>query len=202
MSAMASVAACTGAAVHVLAPAPAHKRSTCGGVTTTGSVSVPARNSTTRARSDQAKLSWRGFTTAPTGAWSSGRSRLQATHSQRSAGRRMGACETTPPTTPGTDTTPHKPAREDPSSLSMIVRRSSASRSFVPAAARLRALQLDPPARRRKPGKVPFLFGPNRRVIDARPEHEGQASVRTPSRDGDEGGMGQLHLEPLGRHLR
>jgi hypothetical protein len=45
---------------------------------------------------------------------------------------------------PGTTTTLIKPARMDTSSLSMIIRRSSASSSFVLAAARLRALQLDP----------------------------------------------------------
>ena len=57
----------------------------------------------------------------------------------------MGACETTPPATPGDNHDPLKNQHErSPSSLSMIVRRSSASSSFVLAAARLRALQLDP----------------------------------------------------------
>jgi len=46
---------------------------------------------------------------------------------------------------PGTTTRPpQKPARKDPSPLPMIPRRPSASSSFVLAAARLRALQLDP----------------------------------------------------------
>ena len=48
------------------------------------------------------------------------------------------------PPHPGTPTRPSKPARKDLSSLSMIWRRSSASSSFVLAAARLRALQQDP----------------------------------------------------------
>lgn len=57
----------------------------------------------------------------------------------------MGACETTPPTTPaGHDTTPKRHPKETFLVSSMIRRRSSASSSFVPAAARLRALQLHP----------------------------------------------------------
>ena len=61
------------------------------------------------------------------------------------ARRRMGACETTPPAThrePAHD--PDKPTATEPSSPSMIFRRLPASSSFVLAAARLRALQLDP----------------------------------------------------------
>jgi len=52
----------------------------------------------------------------------------------------MGACETTPPATHtrGTQPAPSLPR------LSIIGRRSPASSSFVLAAARLRALQLDP----------------------------------------------------------
>ena len=53
---------------------------------------------------------------------------------------------------PGTATTPHKPARKGPSSLPMIGRRSPASSSFVLAAARLRALQLDPSRAATEPG--------------------------------------------------
>ncbi len=57
----------------------------------------------------------------------------------------MGACETTPPAhAPGHPTTLRKHSAKDPSSPPMIHRRSSASSSFVLAAARLRALQLDP----------------------------------------------------------
>ena len=62
------------------------------------------------------------------------------------ARRRMGACETTPPAThrePAHD--PDKPtATGTPSSPPMIFRRLPPSSSFVLAAARLRALQLDP----------------------------------------------------------
>src|SRR5947199_10284552 len=57
----------------------------------------------------------------------------------------MGACEITPPASTGNQhTTPDNPtATGPPSSLLRIFRRLPASSSFVLAAARLRALQLD-----------------------------------------------------------
>jgi hypothetical protein len=61
------------------------------------------------------------------------------------ARRRMGARETTPPATPGMHHDPfHNQHEHGSSSLPMIRRRWAASSSFVLAAARLRALQLDP----------------------------------------------------------
>ena len=63
----------------------------------------------------------------------------------------MGACEITPSASTGnTHATPDKPTVTGPSSPSMIFRPLPASSSFVLAAARLRALQLDPPAARRE----------------------------------------------------
>ena len=60
----------------------------------------------------------------------------------------MGACETTPATTstgePASDLPFHPTPAAGSSSLPMIGRRLPASSSFVLAAARLRALQLDP----------------------------------------------------------
>ena len=72
------------------------------------------------------------------------------------ARRRMGACETTPPATRrDTHATPDNPDRNrPPSSPSMIFRRSPASSSFVLAAARLRALQLDPWPRGGRTGQL------------------------------------------------
>src|SRR4029077_20788978 len=62
------------------------------------------------------------------------------------ARRRMGACETTPlANAPGNSTrTRISQTANDPPRPSMISRRLPASSSFVLAAARLRALQLDP----------------------------------------------------------
>ena len=72
--------------------------------------------------------------------------------------RRMGACETTPQTStqPGT-ASPCQPATRDlaRSSLPIIGRRLPASSSFVLAAARMRALQLDPAPRGGRTGQLP-----------------------------------------------
>ena len=84
--------------------------------------------------------------------------------SRPGAGCRMGACETTPPastspgetTQPASSTTPQIP--EGSSSPPIIGRRLPASSSFVLAATRLRALQLDPGPRdgtnRQRQGKA------------------------------------------------
>ena len=68
------------------------------------------------------------------------------------ARRRMGACETTPPATHREHA--HDPRQAQPQlalpRLSKIFRRLPASSSFVLAAARLRALQLDPRPRGEK----------------------------------------------------
>src|ERR1700746_2825825 len=87
------------------------------------------------------------------------------------ARRRMGACETTPPAThrehardPQYPITAHAPP-----SPSIIFRRLPASSSFVLAAARLRALQLDPGRAAADPGQ---LRGRSRRTVSpARRQH-------------------------------
>ena len=60
-----SAARRSGAAVHAVAPTPTHRRSTCGGVTTSGSVSLAARYSAICARSESAKCRLSGETAAP-----------------------------------------------------------------------------------------------------------------------------------------
>src|SRR6516225_9788919 len=84
------------------------------------------------------------------------------------ARRRMGACETTPPATPGTSTQPlaSRP-RNEPSSPSRISRRLPASSSFVLAAARLRALQLDPRPHGEKTGQLRGRIQKNRQPSPA-----------------------------------
>ena len=74
-----------------------------------------------------------------------------------------------------TTTTPHKPARRAPS-LSMIVRRSSASSSFVLAATRLRALQLGPLPHGDVTGQ---LRGRSRRTVRPARRHHASHRVRS-----------------------
>src|SRR6266568_4424683 len=88
------------------------------------------------------------------------------------ARRRMGACETTPPATlRNQHATPISQPQTSPSSPSRIFRRSPASSSFVLAAARLRALQLDPgraaagPAAARKDPEEQSAQARRRRVV-------------------------------------
>jgi hypothetical protein len=99
--------------------------------------------------------------------------------SRPGAGCRMGACETTPPasTSPGEITQPtlprHPQIPEGSSSLPIIGRRLPASSSFVLAATRLRALQLDPGLRdgtnRQRRGKATTTVTPARRPNSHRP---------------------------------
>src|ERR1700756_697924 len=73
------------------------------------------------------------------------------------ARRRMGACETTPLAThrEHAHDPPDNPTATGPSPPSMIFRRLPASSSFVLAAARLRALQLDSwPRGEKTPGQL------------------------------------------------